>query len=96
MFAIAKLAVFFTAAVTADVMIGMAEFLTGLIGDPADDRRSRVLMADGHPPVAVRGTQSEIYGASLDLARRTKGSVMILEPVEIVTVASHQPPSNRN
>jgi len=64
----------------------IAEVLIDWAGGPPEPggRLSRVIVANGMNPVGVRGTKSDIESAARNLASQTKGSVMVLELIEVI------------
>jgi len=74
-----KLLAKYMALKVADALIDWASFPP----EPGD-RLSRVIVAPGMNPVALRGTKADIDSAARSLATQTQGSVLVLELVEVV------------
>ncbi len=68
------------------VVLRIAEAMIDWAGGPQDpdDRLSRVIMAYGKQPIALRGTKADIDSAARNLADQTKSDVLVMEPVEVV------------
>ncbi len=66
--------------------LAIADRLIDWAGGPPEpgDRLSRVIVAPGMNPVALRGTKADIDSAARNLATQTQGSVLVLKLVEVV------------